>query len=53
MQKTDDFIGHIFDEFKKTRMHFGSIEIMFKISVGIYKVNQTNINTEWKQSQNI
>lgn len=47
-KKTDNFIDFLFNEFKQTRLHFGSIETMFKTFAGIHKVDHENIEIGWK-----
>ncbi len=45
--KTDEMVNLIFNEFKQTRLHFGSIGTMFKTFAGIKNVKQKNIPTSW------
>lgn len=50
--KTDNLVGFIFDEFKRTRLHFGSIETMFKTFASIKKIEQKMIPICWNVVKN-
>ena len=45
--KTDELVDFIFNEFKRTRLHLGSIEPMFKTFSEIKKMEQKIIPTCW------